>query len=54
MMKKLDLKPLSKHRREQHLILVYKIVNDLIAIPAETQSHWIEESQDHQLLTTWN
>ena len=36
MMKKLDWKPLSKHRRKQHLILVYKIVNDLIAIPAET------------------
>jgi hypothetical protein len=36
MMKKLDWKPLSERRREQRLILMYKIVNDLIAIPAET------------------
>ena len=34
MMKKLDWKPLSEHRREQRLILMYKIVNDVIAIPA--------------------
>jgi len=36
LMKKLDWKPLSERRREQRLILMYKIVNDLIAIPAET------------------
>jgi hypothetical protein len=34
MMKKLDWKALSERRREQRLILMYKIVNDLIAIPA--------------------
>ena len=36
MMKKLDRKPLSERRWEHLLILMYKIVNDLIAIPAET------------------
>ena len=36
MMKKLDWKPLSERRREQRLILMYMIVNDLIAIAAET------------------
>ena len=36
LMKTLDWKPLSERRREQHLILMYTIVNDPIAIPAET------------------
>ena len=35
-MKKLDWKPLSERRREQGLIPMNKIVNDLIAIPTET------------------
>jgi hypothetical protein len=36
LMKKLDWKPLSERRREQRLIFMYKIVNNLTAIPAET------------------
>ena len=36
LMTKLYWKPLSERRREQRLILIYKIVNDLIAILAET------------------
>ena len=36
MITKLDWKPLHERRRENRLILMYKIVNDLIAIPAET------------------
>jgi hypothetical protein len=35
-MKKLDWKSLSERRREQRLIFMYKIVNNLIPIPAET------------------
>ena len=36
LMKKLDWKPLSERRREQGLIPMNKIVNDLIAIPTVT------------------
>ena len=36
MMQKLDWKPLADRRREQRLIMMYRIINGLIAIPAET------------------
>ena len=39
MMKDLGWKPLVERRREQRLVLLYKIVNDLVAIPTE---HHIE------------
>ncbi|CAC5408524.1 unnamed protein product [Mytilus coruscus] len=39
MMKHLGWKPLVERRREQRLVLLYKIVNDLVAIPTE---HHIE------------
>ena len=48
----IDWKPLSERRREQRLIIMYKIVNDLIAIPAETHITLNRELQDHQLLTS--
>ena len=35
MMEELRWKPLHERRREQRLILLYKIVNDLVAIPAD-------------------
>ena len=42
MMEELGWKPLHERRREQSLILLYKIVNDLVAIPADQHiTSWI-------------
>jgi hypothetical protein len=35
MMNELVWKPLNERRKEQRLFLLFKIVNDLVAIPAE-------------------
>jgi hypothetical protein len=35
MMESLKWTPLAERRREQHLILLFKIVNNLVAIPAD-------------------
>jgi hypothetical protein len=35
MMNELGWKPLNERRKEQRLVLLFKIVNDLVAIPAD-------------------
>jgi hypothetical protein len=35
MMNELGWKPLNERRKEQRLVLLFKIVNDLVAIPAQ-------------------
>ena len=46
MMEELGWKPLHEQRREQRLTLLYKIVNDLVAIPTDQHITYTREVQD--------
>jgi hypothetical protein len=47
MMNELGWKPLNERRKEQRLVLLFKIVNDLVAIPADNNMNITNIHQEH-------
>ena len=52
MVSQLGWKPLAERRREHRLSLLCKIINGLVAIPADTHQHFIQET--HELVIQYH